>query len=336
MPHPIPKSPGFLPFLTEEVGPDYNISYYRPGLYKLVRFNSTAPRRGHLPQEKIDGYKHSQKLGQSLSRAQRMIIEYGLCNEWKWFATLTIDSSKESRTDLALFYDHFTEWLKYQREKTGKKIPYLLVPEKHKKTGWHMHGLFNSDIDDLLISFAELDQGGFRMPSGKVLPRKLIRGNYYDCAAYRKRFGFCSFGKIQNTDATVFYISKYVTKSLLDNTERLGANLYYHSKGLNKAEYLDSVYGRNSFLDAFLTHHYQHCSTGFCSILEELGSDPVVSILEEQKELLFPMDFSKEADPTLEAAVDAYFEVTQLAISGFYSNDNPGAAGPRYKIPEKL
>ena len=317
MPHPIQKSSDLWPYLTEEIGPDYNVSYYRLGLYKVVRFNSTAPRRGRLPQEKAEGYKNLDKLPQALSRARRMVLEYGLCNDWNWFATLTIDASKEDRTNLQQFYTHFKDWLKYQREKTGKKIPYLLVPEKHKKNGWHLHGLFTSDIDDLLVSFAELDQGGFRMPSGKVLPRKLIRGNYYDYPAYRKRFGFCSFGKIQNIEATAFYISKYVTKSLQDNTERLGMQLYYHSEGLNKAEFVDSVYGRNSSLDNVLVNHYEHCSTGFYRFQREPGYDPILDIIEEQQAALFPMDFTKDVDPVIAAEVDEYYEATQLAIKGF-------------------
>lgn len=314
----------------------YSITAFRPGISKVVRTKS-IDRYGLIPYKKSkDSFKYAEKLSQSVSRTRRLVLEYALCNEWKWFVTLTIDRQKEDRTNLAQYYKHFKDWCNYQREKTGKKLAYLLVPEKHKKDGWHLHGMFNSDWDDLLVSFAELDQAGFRMPSGKRLPSGLIRNGYYDCPAYRKRFGFCSFGVIRDPFHCAFYVSKYITKSLALNSEFLGKRSFYPSQGLNKAVSLGHVYVQTAALDAVISRHYDFCSTGWYRYEPEMGYDPLVDLIESRGEftepqnlrtfdifgvgddLYLPISFDVESyAPEIQADVDAYFEATQLAIKGF-------------------
>ena len=314
----IPTSSSIDRFSIEGIGPTYNISYFRPGLYKVIRFKSTAPRSGRLPQEKVEGFKHTDKLSQSVSRSRRLVLEYALCNDWKWFGTLTIDAGKDEREDLKLFYNHFYEWIKYQRQKTGKKIPYLLVPEKHKKRGWHLHGFFDADVDDFLVSFVEMDMAGYRSPSGKSLPRNLVRGYYFDWPAYRKRFGFCSFGRIRNQMATARYTTKYITKSLQANNDRLGLQSFYKSEGLNKAEFVDSVYARSAVLDSALQKHYKFCSIGFYEFEKVPGYDPILDVIEECGEnYMYPLDIFSAPEPEIEAEVDNYYEATQLALKGF-------------------
>lgn len=323
MPHPNGKSSDILMYLDEGAGPNYNISYYRPGFYKVVGFKSTAPRKGRIHPNKAEGYKNDEKLPQALSRARRMILEYALCNDWKWFVTLTLDAEKVDRFDFPAFYKKFKEWHKYRSEKLEKKIPYLLIPEKHKDGAWHLHGFFNSDIDGLLVPFAELDKAGYRTPSGKRLSRKL-RDNFFDCPDYRKRFGFCSFGKIRCQEAAAFYVTKYITKSLQDSTLQLGMDLYYHSRCLNSAQFVDSIYGKNDDLEKVLVNDYEYCKTGFYRFDKEPGFDPIMDLVDDQRlcdaEVLH--DFLKSFNAEIEAEVDEYYEATQLAMKGF-----EGAAG---------
>lgn len=301
----------------ELVGPDYNLYRYRHDCYKVVRFKSTAPRSGYIHREKEEGFKHIDKLPQALSRARKVCLELALCNEWKWFATFTIAKDNFDRKNLDAFYKQFTEWLKYQREKHGVKIPYLLVPEQHGDGSWHMHGFFNSDIDQMLISFREMDKQGYRSVDGKKLPRKLIRNNFYNWPTYQKRFGFCSFGEIRNRDATAFYATKYISKSFQGDCRRVGLKLYYCSQGLNRSTFFDSIYGPCSDLDKSLVNHYQYCSTGFVMFHREPGDDPLLDILEEQQAQLCPMQFSGDVDPEIAQEVDTYWEVTQQCLDGF-------------------
>lgn len=298
------------------VGPDYNIQRYTATRFKVTRFKSTALRSGYIPRAKEEGFKHIDKLPQAISRAKRVCLEIALCNDWKWFATFTIAKDNFDRKNLEGFYKRFKEWLKYQREKYGVKIPYLLVPEQHGDGSWHMHGFFNSDIDQMLVSFRDMDKQGYRSPDGKKLPRKLIKKNYYNWPAYQKRFGFCSFGEIRNHDAAAFYVTKYISKSFHGDARRVGLQLYYATLGLNRSEYYDSIYGPCPPLDACLVNHYEWCSTGFWCIHREPGDDPLLDIIEEQQDVLYPMSFD-EIEPEVAQEVDDYYDITQLYIDGF-------------------
>lgn len=292
----------------ELVLPDYNLYRFRHDLYKVVRNASTAPRMPFL-REQSEGFRHDDKLPQALSRARRVCLELALCNEWKWFATFTIAKNNYDRKNLDGFYERFQEWLKYQRKKYDVKIPYLLVPEQHGDGSWHMHGFFTSDIDPMLQSFRELDNAGYRSPDGKKLPRKLIAKDYYNLPAYQERFGFCSFGKIRNHDATAFYATKYISKSFQGDAKRVGLKLYYCSQGLNRASHFDSVYGPCPALDGCLVNHYQHCSTGFYAFQREPGDDPLLDILETQRAELYPMQIELHEED-FEDVVD-YYEISQ-------------------------
>lgn len=302
--------------LPDLVGPDYNVYRFRSDMFKVVRFKSTAPRCCYIAHDNQE-YKNAEKLPQALSRARRVCLELALCNDWKWFATFTIANNNFDRKNLDGFYERFTEWLKYQRKKSGKKIPYLLVPEQHGDGSWHMHGFFNDDIDQMLVSFRDMDNQGYRTADGKKLPRKLIRNDYYNWPAYQKRFGFCSFGKIRNHDATAFYATKYISKSFQGDARRVGLSLYYNSWHLNRAQYYDSLYGPCPDLDKSLVNHYEYCSTGFIRFDREPGDDPLLDIIEAQQEQLYPMQFDDDIDPELAQEVDTYYEVTQMCMKGF-------------------
>ena len=299
------------------VGPDYTIRRYTATRYKITRFKSTAPRSGYFPRSKDEGFRHDDKLPQAISRAKRVCLEIALCNEWKWFATFTIAKNNFDRKNLEGFYQRFKEWLKYQRKKCGKKIPYLLIPEQHGDGSWHMHGFFNSDIDDLLVSFRDLDAQGYRGPEGKRLPRKLINKDYYNWPAYLKSFGFCSFGKIRDHTAAAFYAVKYVSKSFQEHTRRVGLQLYYCSENLNRSTPMDSLYGPCSYLDPYLVNHYEWCSTGFYCFEREPGDDPLLDIIEEQSQQMFSINFGYDIEPEIAQEVDDYYEISQLCIKGF-------------------
>lgn len=299
----------------ELVGPDYNIYQYRSDFYKVVRFKSTRARvTGPYSlegQEEVDGSQpapaptelaEKKRLSQSLSRSRRTILELAICNDWKWFTTLTIAEGKWNREDLATYHKKFSQWIKDQRKKHGINIRYLLIPELHSDgKSWHMHGFFGAEIDPLLQSFKDLDKSGYRGPDGKKIPRKLIQHNYFDWPDYRKKFGFCSLGEIRDQKATAFYATKYMTKCMQDDTLQAGMNLYYASRGLNRAEYFDSVYGSCPPLDSCLTHDYQFCSTGFYSFQREPGDDPMLDILEQQGEVWGPL-YPVPAEPVITAS----------------------------------
>lgn len=297
-----------LQALCEPIRPDYNI-YQLGQLYKIVRFNSTAPRLGVYDKEKCQHYDN--KLDASLSRSRRVILELALCNDWKYFCTFTIAKENYDRENLKAWHKSFSQWLRDQRKKYKKQgldlaFDYLLVPQLHEdEKSWHMHGLF-SDISPLLISFRELSR------RGQFVPAKLIKGNFYNWVDYQKKFGFCSFGEIQSKVGVSFYITRYIEKQLQERCLDVGLNLYYCSWHLNRSVLHGDVYGRCEFLDKFLTNHYEFCSTGMTSVKDGCSWDFALEYMDYDMLELFGSSYPEECPDVVN-----YYETVQQVLDGF-------------------
>ena len=200
----------------------YNICIlkkYTDDNYKLTR-HRVLRNKGVQSDEPftvpVRGSVNDEKLLESISRAKNKIHEYGLCNNWDYFVTLTIDANKFDRYDLKSFYKIFSQWLRNYQKKHNLKIDYILIPEQHKDAAWHMHGF----ISGLPLDHLTVNQYG-----------------YYDWDAYRNKFGYISFdNKIRDKEKISSYLLKYVGKGFGVNIKELNAKLYYCSKGLKTAE----------------------------------------------------------------------------------------------------
>jgi len=155
------------------------------------------------------------KLLESISRTKSKILEYGMCNNWDFFVTLTIDGSKVDRYDLRAYYKKFSQFLRNYNKNNNLNIKYLFIPEKHKDGAWHMHGFISGLSEDHLL---------------------INHYGYYDWIEYKKRFGYISLDKLKNKDKASSYITKYISKDLVNCVDSLNAKMYYCSKGLKKAE----------------------------------------------------------------------------------------------------
>lgn len=284
----------------ELVRPDYSIYDFRNGIFKIIRFKSTAPRLVPYSDRKKKG--NECKLDASISRARRVVLELALCNPWDWFCTFTISKDKYDRENLAKWRDSFTQWLRDQRKK-GIHIEYLFVPEQHKDGSWHAHGLIKGDME--LVSFAELRKQGVKLPD------KLVRGDFYNWPAYQKKFGFCSFGRIRSHVGTSFYVTKYLTKDMCGLVSKVGLNLYYCSQGLSRATKHGDIYGYCKYLDDFLTNEYEFCETGMTHVKDGLGWDFAMEYMEfESLEDMCPHDTIQQE----EQEIDDYMDAVQMAF----------------------
>lgn len=300
---------GFVP-ADGCIRPTYSIYRYTDQIYKVVHFKRSplVSTFSSMP-DSTECVHHDTKLASSLSRARRVVLELALCNDWRYFCTFTLDPSKFDRSSLQYFDVRFKQFLRDFRKKTGISLPFLLVPEKHKDGSWHMHGLFGADISPFLVSFSDVS-----FP----VPRKLIDGGFLNWPAYQDKFGFCSFGVINDPVACGFYISKYVTKDMANDSLAVGLHLYSCSRGLNRASKHGDVYGNSSMLDSFCSHHYDFCDVGMTFPSD--GCD--WSFAFEY------MDFSDidSLDPSFSDDVleelykpyfDSYYEAVQMALEGF-------------------
>lgn len=181
--------------------------------YKLVLFKAFPQEWQQEKGEK--GTVNDEKIMCNIARARSKIFEYSMCNAWTYFVTLTFDRKKIDRYDLPLIQKTFYKWLSNYNSRNKTQIKYLLIPEQHKDGAWHMHGFFEG-----------------------IPPRDLIENahGYLDWPAYFKKFGYISLEPVRDKNRASSYITKYVSKDMAESNQKVGAHLYYCSKGLELAE----------------------------------------------------------------------------------------------------
>lgn len=161
------------------------------------------------PLEEINDFK----LDNNIIRARSKIFEYSIANDFDYFITLTLNEQKHDRYDLDEFIKKFGIFIKNYRTKYNCDIQYLLIPEKHLDNAYHMHGVIRGIPQEHLF----INEYG-----------------YLDWFQYKNKFGWCSIGKIRSRLATSKYLTKYITKTLGEITDR-NKKLYYATRGLKQA-----------------------------------------------------------------------------------------------------
>lgn len=142
----------------------------------------------------------------SLSRSRRMIREYSLCNDFKYFLTCTVDSSLCDRFSLSETQTKMRKIMKAIKRK-NKDFKYLFITEEHKNGAFHFHGLC-TDLD------------------------LYINANGYYSSKDFDKLGFNSFSIIKDKTKCSNYITKYITKSCVRNE---AGSVYFCSRGLKRA-----------------------------------------------------------------------------------------------------
>lgn len=254
------------------------VTQFGGDLYKITQHYGLRPYPVRGPRAES---KHSDvKLGSSVSRTRRLVLELALANDWDYFITMTLDQKKVDRFDLDAWHSKFQDWLKYRRKKYGWKISYLLVPEQHGDGAWHCHGLIKGVMPLDLVPFSNMDKAGYRTEDGHRLPRKLRDSDYLDWREYRQSFGFVSLGPLRSQQAASFYVSKYITKDLARCVSKCGKHMYWPSKGLNRPVKFGEFEDRNSYIDSLLVNKYEFCATGFVFPGEGWCSDLAAEMIE--------------------------------------------------------
>lgn len=299
-------------------GEDRSHSVYRftDEIYKVIQWNRVVNHFGPGPAELQKHY--DTKLDASVSRSRRMILEKALCNSWDWFCTFTISEDKFDRQNLIVWRDSFTQWMRDQRKK-GFSIQYLVVPEQHGDGSWHAHGFLSGIPEMELISFRDMDKNGYRTSNGKRLPKKLRFSNYMNWPSYQKKFGFCSLGKIKNSVAAGFYITKYITKDNDRMVKEVGLHSYYSSKGLNVAEKHVDFFGRDPEIDRLLVNKYEFCSTGMTHIRDNCDWTFCQNYIDFAS--LDPLEisgYSEDKSPA-ELEADSYYDFEQMTLYGGFN-----------------
>lgn len=191
------------------------VTTYRSLRAAGVEVDEPPPQRG----------TNDAKLAANIARAKAAILALGSCNDWDYFATLTIAPEWGDRTDLQAYWRSLSRWLR------RRGCTYLLVPERHADgRAWHMHGLLRMDSAQLTPH----DPAG-RLPDS--IRSRLAAGRaVYDWPDYRETYGWCDVEPVLSRDAAAAYMTKYATKDLARSVTELGAHSYYASQGLHRPE----------------------------------------------------------------------------------------------------
>lgn len=231
--------------------PLYTIKRYTEDTYSVCKFKRSRNVIVHREEAK----EYDEKLDNSFSRARSAVKQYGLCNPWQYFVTLTLDKTKYNRNDLGKFKSDLSQFVRDMRKKYkqegSERLSYLFVPENHKDGAWHMHGLIYGLPAAATSPFIR----------GKH-PKKLIDGGYLNWTDYEKKFGFVSLGVIRDQTATVLYATKYINKSIEALSELKGEHLYMVSRPLKKAEKIADVFLHCDELDKVASEEYKFCRVG--------------------------------------------------------------------------
>lgn len=215
-----PKSP--LPDFGEGEAPepidcdcDYMSEYRREmGLPELVENSDKCPTEVC----KILHTSETDKALCNISRARSRILELSLCNPWEYFVTLTLNSEKQDREDLKKYVHDLGIWIGNFNKKFNSSLKYILIPEQHKDgKSWHMHGLFHDIPDSALVR----NQYG-----------------YLDMPYYANRFGYISLSPVKDHERVSRYITKYITKDVMQRRSSKGEHLFYASRGLQGKQML--------------------------------------------------------------------------------------------------
>lgn len=229
----IKENQGFQPIYENTHKFEYDITTVRSfnGRLKLVRHNALRTKGiEDVDQHTRKGSVSDVKSDNNISRAKNRVFELALCNPWNIFLTFTLDPKKYNRNDLGKFRKDLSQFVRDYNKKYGLAIKYLLIPEEHKKGGWHMHGFLMGLLDEHLRLFTLSE----KLP--KYIREKLKSGQaVYEWEPYRKKFGFCDLEVVKDQFAVSAYVTKYITKDLDRTVRESGAHLYYCSQGLSRS-----------------------------------------------------------------------------------------------------
>lgn len=153
----------------------------------------------------------------SIRRTRTLLNDYVICNQFELFCTFTLDPKKfKKRDNFSACYNRMQTWLHSQRTSHSPDLKYLVVPERHKKGGYHFHALI-SHYNGILA-----DSGH----KSNCRPVFNIPG---------WRFGFSTAVKINQEEIGIVgrYVGKYITK---DMSKEFGRKRYLASRNLKKPE----------------------------------------------------------------------------------------------------
>lgn len=217
----------------------WSVYLYGDNILKYVYLKKRADVKNNERREGSDQKKDNNRFNSSLSRARSRIFELASCNEFHHFCTFTVNENYKDRNDLHKIRTDLAQLFRnLNRDRTdGQKIKYLIIPEQHKKGGWHLHGLVGG-LSPFLTEFSAKDRIPLKL-------KKMIKNGQkvYNFERYANKFGFFTATDIRDPSACSAYLTKYITKEMGKTLLEKGEHLFFASQGLKGRETLVSYSG---------------------------------------------------------------------------------------------
>lgn len=193
-----------------------HIKFYKFNIAKGNFFDIKSKTNSNDIELKYSRYKN---LYKSKSNLIDLAYHNSLIKNWEYFITFTFNQKKINSFNYNIVSDILSKFLDNLKHQ-NKNMRYILVPELHKSGAIHFHGVF-SNLDNIKL-----------IPARNLKTNKFIYKNglkIYNITNYK--YGFTTASKIKNQEAVSVYISKYMTKNLIDLDFK---KRYWASKNLER------------------------------------------------------------------------------------------------------
>lgn len=201
-------------------------------------------QRLKLPADDVANYSELNKK-RSIRRSKQSIYQLARSNDWDYFATFTF--SGDYRYNFDECRKKFTKFLNHFRERTFP-IEYLAIAEKHKDGAWHYHALIKGDLSDIAVAG--------------------IRPGTLTLTQYRK-IGRNELELVRDTHKVSNYITKYITKDLIENLNH--KRRYLCSRGLKRPEIREFRIDENLDIATFIMSNFPEYSASYNKIVQKGG-----------------------------------------------------------------
>lgn len=217
-------------------------------LLKRERGYNSDVDRGRSILDHLEDFKKSEE---SLSRAKRSIRDLMLCNKFDYFCTFTFspDSWKVNRYDLSSCKRYIAKWFNNIKSRVAPDLRYIIIPEYHEDGAVHFHGVIGGLPEGELVVPPFI----YKRVMGELQQLPNTPG-YMDWPRWHRNAGFFNCSPIRNYTKCAFYVTKYITKHMLNMPKE--SSLFMCSKGLNRPELVFDVDDVPMLLDSTFSNDF--------------------------------------------------------------------------------
>lgn len=173
----------------------------------------------------LKAISHDTKLDESLSRTRRIVRDLLFSNYFDLFCTFTFNQEKVDRFNYKECQQKITKFFDNYKQRYSPNFKYVLVPEFHKNGAIHFHGMVRG------IRKEDLDVPEYIFKRNRLTGELFLGLNIRKYVHWKSyKLGFFSCSRIKNHTACALYVSKYITKDLMQLPK--GVRAVMASKGL--------------------------------------------------------------------------------------------------------